>query len=271
MIIFPNCKINLGLQVLNKRTDGYHDIETIFYPLPLNDILEVIHSNNEKQGVNFSTSGLAIKDEGASNICINAYLLLQKDFSQIPPVDLHLHKTIPVGAGLGGGSADGAFTLMLLNNKFNLGLTTEQLLAYALQLGSDCPFFILNRPCHATGRGEVLEPVDINLESYRFAVIYPGIHINTGWAFSQLKNSGTKQPLKEIIKLAPEQWKDNLQNDFEAAVFPQYPELKEIKEQLYQSGAVYASMSGSGSTIFGLFKDMPALPTFPEHYFVKFI
>jgi 4-diphosphocytidyl-2-C-methyl-D-erythritol kinase len=187
VIAFPNCKINLGLHILQKRADGFHDLETVFYPIPLRDGLEIIQNASASPNqIEFTLSGLAIDAKPEDNICVKAYHLLKKDFPQLPPVKMHLHKTIPSGAGLGGGSADGAFTLLLLNKKINLDLNEEQLTQYALQLGSDCPFFIINKPSYATGRGENLQAIELDLSSYQIVVVNPGIHINTGWAFSQI-------------------------------------------------------------------------------------
>jgi len=185
MVSFPNCKINLGLNIVNKRDDGYHDIETAFFPIQLKDALELV----EKEKFEFSTSGIAIEGEPEKNLCIKAYDLLKKDFPQLPAVQMHLHKAIPMGAGLGGGSADGAFTLKLLNKKFELNLSEKQLINYSLQLGSDCPFFILNKPCFATGRGEILEQMEPDLSQYKFLIVHPPIHVSTAWAFSTIKPS----------------------------------------------------------------------------------
>lgn len=269
MISFPNCKINLGLHIIGKRTDGYHDLETIFFPLPIKDAIEVI----EKENIQFSISGLAIGGEQQNNLCLKAYHLLKKDFPQLPPVQLHLHKSIPMGAGLGGGSADGAFTLQLMNKKFALSLSEKQLTGYALQLGSDCPFFILNKPCFATGRGEFLEQIDLDLTAYKVLIVHPGIHISTTWAFSHLpgclqRPDGYKS-IREIIQQPISTWKDELINDFEQPVFSQYPEIKKIKDDLYTAGAVYSSMSGSGSAMYGIFeKDNTLTFSFPGNYFV---
>jgi 4-diphosphocytidyl-2-C-methyl-D-erythritol kinase len=270
MLLFPNCKINLGLHILRKRDDGFHDLETVFYPLPLQDGLEIIQHSHPVTDINFTTSGLQVQGNLSDNICVKAYRLLKKDLPQLPAIKMHLHKNIPMGAGLGGGSADGAFTLLLLNKKFNLELTEEVLISYALQLGSDCPFFIINKPCFATGRGEQMEPVLLDLSAYQLVVVNLQIHINTGWAFSQIKPSGNRPSLKEIITQPIEEWKDNLKNDFEEAVFSHHPDIKNCKETLYKQGALYASMTGSGSTVFALFpkEATPAL-SFPSHYFVK--
>ncbi|WP_242696501.1 4-(cytidine 5'-diphospho)-2-C-methyl-D-erythritol kinase [Longitalea luteola] len=277
MVVFPNCKINLGLHVTRKREDGYHDLETIFYPLPLHDALEVVTRQSpthtaENNPVSIQLSGLPVQGKPEDNLCIKAYHLLKKDHPQLADVHLYLHKAIPMGAGLGGGSADGAFTLQLLNDKFQLNLSREKLLDYSLQLGSDCPFFIINKPCYATGRGELLQAVQLDLSAYSFLVVHPGIHINTGWAFSQLTPAPSPLPLQEIIRQPITSWRLALRNDFEAPVFIQYPELKAIKEKLYEAGALYASMTGSGSCFFGIFPKQQ-LPAFqwPAHYAVFYL
>ncbi len=185
MIVFPNCKLNLGLHILGKRPDGFHNLETVFYPLPIQDALEIIQHPSSNTDIEFSASGLPVDGNTTDNICVKAYHLLRQAFPDLPAVKMHLHKTIPMGAGLGGGSADGAFALTLLNKKFNLGLDEQALIGYALALGSDCPFFIKNTACYATGRGEVLEELQLDLSAYTFAIVNPGIHINTGWAFAQ--------------------------------------------------------------------------------------
>lgn len=305
MIVFPNCKINLGLHILNKREDGYHNLETVFYPVQLRDALEVVRRDDGRQttddskilsevegsvgdiersrdnDVTFSATGLSIAGDEANNLCIKAYHLLKKDFPALPPVQMHLHKAIPMGAGLGGGSADGAFALKLLNDKFQLNLSTQQLIDYALQLGSDCPFFIINKPCFASSRGEILETVALDLSAYKFAIVNPGIHVNTGWAFANLsgrsadssnQSDSSKRPdseqrpdPKQIIQQPIETWKDQLMNDFEEPVSKAHPEIASIKQQLYAAGAVYASMTGSGSTVFGIFEKEPELK-FDEKY-----
>ncbi len=260
MLLFPNCKINLGLNIIRKRKDGYHDIETIFYPVELKDALEGIksgvdpHYSEIDAGVTFESSGLVVSGDVNDNLCVKAYHLLKKDFPDLAAVQLHLHKAIPMGAGLGGGSADGAFTLLLLDQLFHLHLSQEQLLQYALQLGSDCPFFILNKPSYATGRGEFLTEITLDLSPYQFVIINPNIHISTAFAFSQIKPGQPHTSVKEIIQLPVEQWKESLMNDFEKTVTGSYPVIADIKQELYHKGAVYASMTGSGSSVFGLFK-----------------
>ncbi|MBN9386234.1 MAG: 4-(cytidine 5'-diphospho)-2-C-methyl-D-erythritol kinase [Chitinophagaceae bacterium] len=249
MLSFPNCKINLGLRILRRRGDGYHDLETVFYPLAVKDALESIRSET----LNFTSTGLPIPGEASSNLCLKAWQLLKKDFPQLPAIHIHLHKNIPIGAGLGGGSADGAFMLRLLDRQFGLQLSTEKFMSYAGQLGSDCPFFILNNPCLAGGRGEKLEPILLDLSSYRLALVNPGIHIGTAWAFSQCTPSSEGPSIREIIAEPINTWREQLVNDFEAPVCRAHPELKKIKEKLYQAGAIYASMTGSGSSFFGIF------------------
>ncbi len=237
--------------------DGYHDLETVFFPVPFHDIIETVRT--EGPGIGFSTSGIGRDIPADENLCMKAYSLLKRTHN-LPPLQLHLHKSIPAGAGLGGGSANAAFTLKLLNDKFSLNLTTEQLLDHALQLGSDCPFFIINKPCIATGRGELFEPVDLSrLRLYKLVIVNPGIHIPTSWAFSQAMPSDSGTSLKQLIGQPVESWKQGLVNDFEKPVFASYPEIGAIKEKLYNAGAVYASLSGSGSTVFGLFETVPAL------------
>jgi 4-diphosphocytidyl-2-C-methyl-D-erythritol kinase len=270
VIVFPNCKINLGLRVLRKRNDGYHDLETIFFPLPLFDVLEVIRSTEDSPAPTFSTSGLTIEGNNANNLCIRAYDLIKRNHPRLPAAKIHLHKAIPTGAGLGGGSADAAFTLKLLNEKFGLQLTTGQLIDYASHLGSDCPFFVINKPVFAEGRGEIMELVSIDLSAYKFILVNPGIHIPTAKAFSGITPNPPAKSLKEIIQQSIDSWQNELVNDFEKSVFLQYPEIGIIKNKLYENGAEYASMSGSGSTVFGMFKkNVLSNLHFPSHYFTK--
>ncbi len=276
MVVFPNCKINIGLNILHKRPDGFHNLETVFYPIPLKDALEVIRTkDNQPQQIIFTQSGFPIDAKEEDNLCIKAWHLLKNDFPQLPAVQMHLHKAIPMGAGLGGGSSDAAFALQLLNEKFSLGLSTGQLINYSLTLGSDCPFFIINKPCYATGRGEVLKPLDISLSGYQLVLINPGIHINTGWAFTQLKNeapenSRLSKNLQQFITEPVQNWRNTIVNDFETPVFGAHPPLQKIKEELYLQGAVYAAMSGSGSSIFGLFeKNTPVQLNTASSFFTK--
>jgi 4-diphosphocytidyl-2-C-methyl-D-erythritol kinase len=271
MVTFPNCKINLGLNIINKRSDGYHDLETVFYPIFIQDILEIISNPTADQlnHVHFTSTGLSVDGDTSNNLCVKAYQLLKKEFPQLPSIKMHLHKNIPMGAGLGGGSADGAFTLSLLNDKYQLNLTQDKLIHYALQLGSDCPFFIFNQPSLAKGRGEILLPIDLDLRQYQFLIVNPGIHISTAWAFTQIKPSRALYPIEETILIPIGQWKGILQNDFEKPVVQQYPEIGIVIHQLYQKGAIYAALSGSGSTVFGIFqKGTIKRPIFPNHYFI---
>ncbi|TRZ82271.1 MAG: 4-(cytidine 5'-diphospho)-2-C-methyl-D-erythritol kinase [Sediminibacterium sp.] len=249
MIQFSPCKINIGLSILEKRADGFHALETVFYPVALHDIVELVPAKSFA----FFHTGISIPGDTSNNLCVKAYQLLKADFPQMSNVQIHLHKNIPMGAGLGGGSGDGTTVLKILNTLFNLNLSKEQLLNYAAQLGSDCPFFIFNKACHATGRGEILEPIAIDLSNYTIALIHPGIHIATSWAFQQLNPSVKEKSIATIIKQPIETWKAELINDFEAPVFKAHPSLETFKNNLYRQGAIYASMSGSGSSLFGIF------------------
>jgi 4-diphosphocytidyl-2-C-methyl-D-erythritol kinase len=271
MVAFPNCKINLGLHITQKRIDGYHNIETVFYPLAIHDILEIIPSNNQIN-IDYISSGIPISGNNIDNLCFKAYHLLKKDFPQLPPIQLHLHKNIPMGAGLGGGSSDGSFALKMLNHIFQLHLSDAQLIAYALLLGSDCPFFILNTPCMGKGRGELLTPLHLNLSAYKILIVNPGIHINTSWAFTQIIPQQPTISLEQIIQQPIHTWKDQLTNDFERPVCIQYPEIAILIKQLYQANAVYAALSGSGSSVFALFESSASLPlSFPDHYYTKLV
>lgn len=266
MVFFPNCKINLGLRILRKRADGYHELETVFYPLPVKDALEVVRSEQ----LTFHATGLSIPGETDSNLCLKAYELLKKDFPQLSPVNIYLHKHIPIGAGLGGGSADGATMLRLLNAVFHLQLSDERLLAYAAKLGSDCPFFILNKPCLAGGRGEKLIPIELDLSRYSFVIVHPGVHISTAQAFAQCTPSDSGKSIEAIIRQPVESWAAELVNDFEKPIFRQFPALEALKEQLYDQGALYASMTGSGSSFFSFFEKgrLPSLTFDPKYQVV---
>lgn len=272
MIVFPNCKINLGLNVLRKRSDGFHELETVFYPLPIHDILEIVYLKKlrGRPGIPFSVSGLEIDGKKNSNLCLKAFKLLKKKIPQMPSVQLHLHKVIPAGSGLGGGSSDAAFTLMILNELCGLQLSKEKLLKSASQLGSDCPFFIINKPCFSKGRGELPEEINLDLSPYKIVLANPGFAINTREAFTGIKPALPEVSIKEIIKRPIETWKDDLKNDFEEIIFPQYPGIEKIKNDMYNAGALYASMSGSGSSVFGIFSKQksPGI-SFPSHYFVR--
>jgi 4-diphosphocytidyl-2-C-methyl-D-erythritol kinase len=265
MISFPNAKINLGLNVVEKRSDGYHNLETVFYPIGLADALEFVESKE----FSITVTGIEIDGNPEKNLVVRAYYLLKKDFD-LPPIKIHLHKAIPFGAGLGGGSSDGAFMLKMLNTHFLLGLNTDRLEAYASQLGADCPFFIQNKPAFATGIGDHLLPVNVELNGFKIIVVKPPFSVPTGEAY---KNIIPRNPVispGDAIHLPAREWRDVLKNDFEEPVFKLYPEIEQVKEQLYKAGATYASMSGSGSAIFGLFPVLQAIPDiFPnKNYFI---
>ncbi len=260
MLVFPNAKINLGLNILRKRPDGYHDLETCFYPVMWKDALEAVPAAS----ATFAASGIEIADQG-QNIVEKAYELLRRDYP-LPPVSMHLHKNIPIGAGLGGGSADAAFTLRLLNDLFTLHISDEELMTYAAKLGADCSFFIKNRPMLAKGVGEQLSEIELSVSGLHIFMVYPSIHISTKEAYEAIKPMVPARSIEEILSTYPiEQWRGLLVNDFEEALFPKYPELHQIKEKLYESGAIYASMSGSGSCVYGIFNNIPAVTVKPEY------
>lgn len=267
MIVFPNAKINVGLNIVARREDGFHSIETIFFPLKgLCDILEIVAFPNHEKQILFSQSGLTLNEPDENNLCVKAYHLLNS-FIELPSVSIHLHKQIPFGAGLGGGSSDGAHTLIVLNKLSPNPLTQDKLLEVALKLGSDCPFFILNSPCYATGRGEKLKPIDLNLQGYHILLVNPGLHINTGKAYSLSRPKPSVYKLPSSIKKGPEQWRDFISNDFEKVVFDLYPEIGLIKDNLYEMGAIYSTMSGSGSTVFGIFESKPDYRSIFKDYY----
>jgi 4-diphosphocytidyl-2-C-methyl-D-erythritol kinase len=247
MIVYPNAKINIGLNVLKKRQDGYHEMSSVFYPvMDLYDILEILPAKD----FSFSSSGIAIP--GNSNICVKAFELLKADFG-IGNVKIHLHKQIPIGAGLGGGSADGAFTLKALNTLFKLKLSNAQLEKYALQLGADCPFFIENTPKYVTGIGEKMMSVDLDLSNYEIKFIFPELHISTAEAYGGITPKTPETNLLDLINQPIENWRGEAKNDFEISAFEKYPQLEIMKAQLYADGAIYASMTGSGSVLYGVF------------------
>lgn len=269
MITFPNAKINIGLNIIEKRSDGFHNIESVFYPVALCDALEVVENMEESnQRIKFTFSGIEIAGDADDNLCWYAYHLIAADYV-LPNVKVHLHKYIPIGAGLGGGSADAAFFIHLLNDKFELGISWGEMHNYARQLGSDCSFFISNKPAFAEGKGDKYESVKLDLSSYYVALIYPNIHINTAKAYSGvIPKLPTRSLENDLLNLPIEQWKKNIHNDFEDSIFIQYPELKKIKEQLYSTGAEYAALSGSGSTVYGIFNNKTDLKSQFNNYFV---
>ena len=269
MISFPNCKINLGLQIEGKRSDGFHAISSIMYPLPFEEILEIVEISGSGN-CEFESSGLNIPGDKASNLCVKAYELLNKIYG-LPSVHIHLHKIIPMGGGLGGGSSDAAETIKSLNTIFDLKLTTGQMKSYASQLGSDCPFFIENTPQLAKGRGEILTPINLSLKGYKIALVNDGTHINTKNAYAGVTPKEPDFKLDRLTSLPIEEWKNHLVNDFEESVFKHSPHLRNIKEELYNQGAVYAAMSGSGATIFGMFEGAPYLSSLKNYHLNKVV
>ena len=268
MVGFPNAKINLGLYVTSKRSDGYHNLVSCFYPVDWKEALEVIPSSS----FSFSSSGLNVPGDSVSNLVVKAYALMREKYN-VPISSIHLHKAIPMGAGLGGGSADAAFTLTLLNQLYQLALTKKELVELSAQLGSDCAFFIYNTPCLATSRGEVLTPIACSLKGYVLLIIHPGIHISTQQAYAGVKPKPIDFNLDELLKETPEAWRNKLHNQFEEHLFIEFPEVAQIKQKLYDSGAAYASMSGSGSAVYGIFKEGHSLEDieWPAHYKIKVV
>lgn len=269
MLCFPNAKINLGLNVVYRRSDGYHELETIFYPVEIKDALEIVPTKEEladNQRYRLFQSGLAIQGNEDDNLVIKALKLISRDHI-LPAIDIHLLKKIPFGAGLGGGSANAAAMLKMMNKMFELDYSNEQLINMAAKLGADCPFFIKNTPVFATGIGEKMEDIELNLSNYHFVLIKPDISINTGLAYSMITPKRPEISLKEIVKMPPEQWKGLMINDFETPIFKKHPQINDIKQQLYEIGAVYASMSGSGSSVYGFFNKMPQIDNlFTDHF-----
>lgn len=270
MITFPVAKINLGLNVVKRRPDGYHNLETVFYPIPISDALEVTLMNPKFPSpfdCDLKVTNISIEGDEQRNLVVRAYQLLKQKFPELPRVHAHLHKSIPTQAGMGGGSSDCAYMIRLLNEQFQLGLTTQQMQQQAAQLGADCAFFILSQPAYAEGVGERLEPVNLDLSHYWIAVVRPDIPVPTKEAFSLIH---PQQPLKncrDVIMQPIETWREDLVNDFEKSVFPIHPEIGAIKERLYELGAIYAAMSGSGSAVFGLFSERIKISEhFPEMF-----
>jgi 4-diphosphocytidyl-2-C-methyl-D-erythritol kinase len=259
MLLFPNCKINLGLHVTQKRNDGFHNIETVFYPINWCDALEMIENFEAKAPIMFTSTGLNINGDIRDNLIYKAWQLISA-IKPLPPIKVHLHKNLPMGAGLGGGSADAAFFINMLNQKFELNFSVEEKIEIASKLGSDCAFFIENKPVLAKEKGNVFSEIKVDLSQYYILVVYPGIHSNTKDAYQNLTPKIPLNNLKSIIETKPiVEWKDLLVNDFEASIFKIYPQINELKQLLYQSGAIYASLSGSGSAVFGIFDEKPDL------------
>ena len=256
MITFPNCKINLGLWVIQRRPDGYHNIQTVMLPvLPWCDILEIVDTKGTE--TTLAVTGIQIDSPPENNLCYKAWRLMADAYG-IPPVSIHLHKVIPAGAGLGGGSSDASFTLKMLDSMFNLNLGYETLRSLAVQLGMDCSFFIENMPALSTGRGEFLKPVPLNPDGYYVVIVKPPVHVSTAAAFLGTKPLFRENSIDEITNLPVSDWKHELHNDFENTVFDLYPEIQDIRNLMYQHGATYSSMSGSGSAVYGLFTEKPA-------------
>ena len=254
MITYPNAKINLGLNIVEKRPDGYHNLETVFYPINLQDALEVNDLEGEGE-YTLKISGTPIEGELDNNLVVKAYRLLKKDFPNMGSINIHMYKHIPTGAGLGGGSADAAFMLKLLNEKFKLNLSTEKLEEYAAILGADCAFFIQNKPVFASGIGNIFEEINLSLKGYYLVLVKPDIFVSTKDAFANIIPMKPNHSLKEIIRMPVETWRATMKNDFEDSVFKKFPEIAAIKDKLYDMGAIYASMSGSGSSVFGIFRE----------------
>jgi 4-diphosphocytidyl-2-C-methyl-D-erythritol kinase len=252
MTIHPNCKINLGLHIVEKRPDGYHNIETIFYPVKqLHDQLEIVPSDNFE----FEIDGIVLDCAAEDNLCIKAYNLIKADYpDKIGNVSIKLKKHIPFGAGLGGGSADAAFTLSLINRIFDLELSDEQLQTYARRIGADCAFFIKNQPVYATEKGDIFEDINLSLKNYILLIVKPDVYISTAEAYSGVCPQKSAHNLKEIITKPMAEWREYMHNDFEKTIFEKHPLLAHIKKMMYSYGALYAAMSGSGSTIYGIFE-----------------
>ena len=267
MIEYPNAKINLGLFITARRSDGFHNIETVMLPVKgLKDILEIIPTSEAETKVEFSSSGISTNTNTEGNLCVQAYRKLAQRIN-LPPVAIHLHKQIPIGAGLGGGSADGAFALRMLNSLAQHPISENNLAEVALELGSDCPFFLHNKPCFASGRGEILTPVEPPQGDYFLLIVNPKIHVNTGQAYASSSPKPASIDLKKTIETPICQWKENISNDFEKTVFNLHPEIALLKDKIYSMGAIYASMSGSGSTVFGIFEQIPDISNQFEGYF----
>ena len=258
MLLSPLAKINLGLNVVERRPDGYHNLETVFYPVNIKDALELQPMDPlfpSSYDCDLKVSNITIDGDEQRNLVVRAYQLLKQDFPQLPRVHAHLYKAIPTQAGMGGGSSDCAYTITLLNEMCHLGLSEQQMIAYAARLGADCPFFILSRPAYAEGIGELLEPVDLCLSDYYLGIVRPDIPVSTKEAFSLITPARPQVCCRDVVMQPVETWRNLLTNDFERSVFTLHPEIGAIKERLYDLGAVYAAMTGSGSALFGLFRE----------------
>ena len=271
MITFPVAKINLGLNVVEKRSDGYHNLQTVFYPVPIKDALEVLVMDEgfpSDVDCDLKTTNIPIEGDEQRNLVVRAYQLLKSDFPTLPRIHAHLWKGIPTQAGMGGGSSDCAYMIRLLNDLFTLGLSDEQMIQYAARLGADCPFFIVSRPCYAEGIGERLQPISLDLSGWHIGVVRPDIPVPTKEAFSRIHPHYPAKNCRDVVLQPVETWKDDLVNDFEESVFALHPEIGQVKKQLYKMGATYAAISGSGSALFGLFQECPDMlsQTFPDMF-----
>lgn len=271
MITFPVAKINLGLNVVEKRADGYHNLQTVFYPVPIMDALEIVPMSDgfpSDVDCDLKVTNITIEGDEQRNLVVRAYHLLKADYPELPRVHTHLWKGIPTQAGMGGGSSDCGYMIRLLNETFDMGLSSEQMQQYAARLGADCAFFIESSACYAEGIGERLQPIDLDLSGWHIGVVRPDIPVPTKEAFSRIHPHYPALNCRDVVKQSVETWRDRLTNDFEESVFALHPEIGAVKEQLYKMGATYAAMSGSGSALFGLFKDEPdALrQTFPDMF-----
>lgn len=265
MLTKPIAKINLGLNVVERRPDGYHNLETVFYPVPICDALEVFQMDGQFPSAvdcDLKVTNIVIDGDEQKNLVVRAYNLLKQDFPALPRIHAHLYKGIPTQAGMGGGSSDCGFMITLLNQMFKLGLSDEQMIQYAARLGADCAFFILNNPCYAEGIGERLEPITLNLSDWYLAIVRPAIPVSTKEAFSLITPQHPAHNCRDIVMQPVENWRNHLINDFEKSVFAIHPEIGAIKDRLYDMGAVYAAMSGSGSSLFGLFRKPVSLEEF---------
>lgn len=263
MIRFPNAKINLGLNVVERRPDGYHNLETVFYPIPLEDSLEVVACDNMSgRDISLNVSGISVAGEVDDNLVVKAYRLMKQECPSLPSVAAYLHKHIPSGAGLGGGSSDAAYMLTLLRDKYSLPVDDDRLELLAAKLGADCAFFVRNRPAYATGIGNIFTPLPaLTLQGYTLALVKPDIFVSTREAFALIRPHYPERRVKELITLPVSEWREaGLSNDFEQSVFAQHPAIGAIKEKLYAMGATYASMSGSGSSLFALFDNASHTP-----------
>lgn len=267
MILFSPAKINIGLRIFERRADGYHNLQSVMYPLGLFDLLEIRMDDPRSHGLRFSQTGIPVEAGSGKNLCEKAFELMTHE-TTLPPVQIHLHKQIPVGAGLGGGSSNASYTLKGLNRITNKELSSERLHRLASRLGSDCPFFLHRQPMLMEGRGEKLNPSTVNLKGYYMVLLFPGIHISTAEAYAVVSPSSSGTDLGQLAAIPVERWRGSVVNDFEKEIFRRYPLLEELKTGLYSAGAIYASMSGSGSSLYGIFREIPELPAGLEKHLI---